>query len=717
MIEVVVLRCHPISAQPDAGKPPVLQSRTTKTPSDSVPAGKSLKIATTLPLSDDSSASSETSGPFIGMFDGAGDEAPRKGTVLPFGGNAGWNSPLPQTSRGTQQQGASSTRPDVSTKPVNEGSRSGSAAGSVVHSQWHGRSQSRNHFNQDWSQSGRPSSQINHSRNSPQTQAQGKTDGVTGKEAANRIVIGSQLGAPGNTGEPLRPGPTVQGTAAATMNTNQADLLPGRWGKPVSPAVSEVDSWATRHTPYTFGKAGCQATQEPREPRQPNTSWQAPAEWSEVGRSRQASGDTKDVAKGPAYNTPLANPPTLSDANNVGNKDPVSQSVLLGTVVKLCIANVQQKDVSWNTVNTDTARAGWPIPTNAVTSGHSGIWESNERDSWDSIPPTGGMPGAWWSNDDEKINDATGWGSNAASAEQGTRNPSRPGNETSNTAQKKSGGPQAPAVVDPNKQTWGGKREAVPGGLGTGVYSNTQSWLRGESKNVDTSNNQPEDKTGYCVLEEKVSPGSETHASKPPLSGETAQPTGWAVPPDKGQGKSSFLDKIKNRLGSPSPPKSATNSAEHDKNQSEMPTIRTSSGPGFLATGKLSSPIPLSQLSHQLQESSSEQRPQQASVVASGGTPHLTAAEVYRKPYWSTKNKSSARPQSTTGDGHSDMYLGPEDSLYTIPEEVVQRKYTSHQVHQGRPVLYAHKTAKPKYMDSHESPYAVFVFNYRSEGK
>lgn len=54
--------------------------------------------------------------------------------------------------------------------------------------------------------------------------------------------------------------------------------------------------------------------------------------------------------------------------------------------------------------------------------------------------------------------------------------------------------------------------------------------------------------------------------------------------------------------------------------------------------------------------------------------------------------------------------------LYSVPFDIAQRKNMSHQVHLGQPAAYVHKRASPKYMDSFESPYAVFVFKYRSKG-
>lgn len=338
MVEVVVLRCLPGSEQPDAGKLPGPQSRPSKTPTGSMPVGKNLKLATLLPQSDDSSASSETSGPFIGMFDGASDEAPRKDMIMLFGGDAGWDDSLPQTSKATQRVGASLTNPDASVnKSVNEGSISGSALGSAVYSQWHGRNTSPSHFKQDWSQSGRPSSQISHSQNSPQAQTQGKSGGITENEAANPSVSGSKPSAPRNsvTGEPVRSGSTVQGAPSVIINMDQADPTPGPWGVgSASPVVSELDSWVTRQSPRDHGEKIRQASQESGESRRPSTSWPAPAAWSEIRRGGQPSEDKKESAKGSSDDKSLLNPPPRNDFSIIGNKSSVRQLILLRTLVE-----------------------------------------------------------------------------------------------------------------------------------------------------------------------------------------------------------------------------------------------------------------------------------------------------------------------------------------------------------------------------------------------
>ena len=58
-----------------------------------------------------------------------------------------------------------------------------------------------------------------------------------------------------------------------------------------------------------------------------------------------------------------------------------------------------------------------------------------------------------------------------------------------------------------------------------------------------------------------------------------------------------------------------------------------------------------------------------------------------------------------------------ESNLYTIPEEAARQKSLTHQVCSGRSRAYVHKMARPQYIDSHEDPYAVFIFQYRSKCK
>ena len=85
------------------------------------------------------------------------------------------------------------------------------------------------------------------------------------------------------------------------------------------------------------------------------------------------------------------------------------------------------------------------------------------------------------------------------------------------------------------------------------------------------------------------------------------------------------------------------------------------------------------------------------------------------KPYWSNWRNPNAAVEAETEDEQAPSPEEPGEPLYCIPAEVAQRNMMSHQVRPGRPAAYTHKSNKPKYMDTHESPYAVFVFKYRDK--
>ena len=85
------------------------------------------------------------------------------------------------------------------------------------------------------------------------------------------------------------------------------------------------------------------------------------------------------------------------------------------------------------------------------------------------------------------------------------------------------------------------------------------------------------------------------------------------------------------------------------------------------------------------------------------------------KPYWSNWRD----PKTIAGaEIEEEPILTPDElaePVYSIPAEVAQRNQMSHQVYPSSPAAYTHKKNKPKYMDTHESPYAVFMFKYRDK--
>ena len=82
------------------------------------------------------------------------------------------------------------------------------------------------------------------------------------------------------------------------------------------------------------------------------------------------------------------------------------------------------------------------------------------------------------------------------------------------------------------------------------------------------------------------------------------------------------------------------------------------------------------------------------------------------KPYWSIW-KSGPESGENVPFSEPEVAEGP---IYNVPTETAQRHMMSHQVLIGKPAKYVHKTSRPKYMDTHENPYAAFIFNYRSKG-
>ena len=86
------------------------------------------------------------------------------------------------------------------------------------------------------------------------------------------------------------------------------------------------------------------------------------------------------------------------------------------------------------------------------------------------------------------------------------------------------------------------------------------------------------------------------------------------------------------------------------------------------------------------------------------------------KPYWASWNASSRGPdQGSLEQEFSTPITQEADSIYTISPVTAQRANLTHQVRPMRASAYTHKLSTPKYMDTHEDPYAVFVFKFRDK--
>lgn len=82
------------------------------------------------------------------------------------------------------------------------------------------------------------------------------------------------------------------------------------------------------------------------------------------------------------------------------------------------------------------------------------------------------------------------------------------------------------------------------------------------------------------------------------------------------------------------------------------------------------------------------------------------------KPYWSIWKPEPESNANAPVRG-SEAAEGP---IYSVPAEIAQRQMMSHQVLMSKPTKYVHRTSRPKYIDTHDNPYAAFTFHYRSKG-
>ena len=98
---------------------------------------------------------------------------------------------------------------------------------------------------------------------------------------------------------------------------------------------------------------------------------------------------------------------------------------------------------------------------------------------------------------------------------------------------------------------------------------------------------------------------------------------------------------------------------------------------------------------------------------------YSTAKPPSSRPYWATwNNATTPAPTSPvlTEFSNDNVILTPEEEpVYTIPSTLASQHNLTHQVRPMRGSAYSHRLSSPKYMDTHDDPYAVFVFKYRDQ--
>lgn len=131
-------------------------------------------------------------------------------------------------------------------------------------------------------------------------------------------------------------------------------------------------------------------------------------------------------------------------------------------------------------------------------------------------------------------------------------------------------------------------------------------------------------------------------------------------------------------------------------------------------TKSSSTPTPLSDVQVEKQPASTPVPPVSTPPASSKPAPHFFTSpphigayipplQARIKPYWAEWNHA---PTTT---------IDKDNPVYTLPSEIAARENLTHQVRPVKGAAYRHKCERPRYLDTHDEPYALFVFKYREQ--
>ena len=439
-----------------------------------------------------------------------------------------------------------------------------------------------------------------------------------------------------------------------------------------------------------------------------------------------AQGDTSSKGEGgvpAAFDPWTANLPT-GDCKSEAEPKPQTQVGAWGTMKEPRNKSGSKKGNKDSVVSTD------PNPVPCASGGSNHQTQGNNGDDWDTSENGGD---AWGGARKTNVQNHDQWnaGSDSVLARNDDWNNDSSWDAANNNEKKDDGGWSLPnSTSNAKKDDLGGDENNDTQQNGEWGATDDKEPVQNDNWGATTDNDAQRGKSwgGEIGQQADIWGGDDTKqvtagakdpekVNKPPGNQSTA--SGEKTGPSLSFGNSRAKDpKLVSKVGSQGKPASAKSKAasiKSDKKPLTFDWLKPSLGKAVNASG---SPIVAENASVPGPWASPEASPKQWELkpVAAQVPPTFSISTLPKpKPYWSTWRN----PNTSTGaEIEEEQVPAPRESeepVYSIPVEVAQRNMMSHQVRPDRPAAYTHKRNKPKYMDTHENPYAVFLFKYRDK--
>ncbi|KAI9819458.1 MAG: hypothetical protein M1827_006906 [Pycnora praestabilis] len=671
-IEVVVLRC-----QPDSDPTITTLPLRPKSPGPFKHINKSTKsMQCPEPVSPAISS-------FGGFLDGAGDEPRCYRENIGYGLDGGWDEKPKENLK--EEWGYSKTSATSGIYHA-KGKPPGQVKGGVSGDQYDRRNQSYNHFSNDWgnpvdshcrdgrrhatSVSGLPSpyqdADVRNNLPSPVLPSPPVAVEAHLKPLAWGIGISSQPAAPTvviqvtTTPQPNSGGRGGQSTNYGVSHgeppkrqTSQASIAQSRNGRPVDVGAGSIDSWASKRTDKDIRTDYDARKRDMGD----QGAWKPPAGWAGENPNQADIWETRRTPHN--HGTRPEGDFEKKNSSKASDRQPEDVGQQAGARVVGAAPSVRTYQTTQSSIERHAEwkkRQGRP-----------------ENQVWKDTRPNTGIGVNWG----EGCNPGNGWG-----------------NTNSKASADNSHGWQG-AIAQPQSGEWGAGSAKVNADWvnidasakepknGHGNTNATSQWVNKSNSNTgndDWNKNHEDD-----ALDAKSKQGGHSASPAPNVPS-----SGWGK-----QIEEAYANNVAKQMGSWTdrvpPPYPPSIRSLHQEPCLDLNPVQVSSYE-FGRSAKGSPTLPPS-----------------ITIRGSIAGSRLTSPRSpYAQPYWASWTQAEQTPKHRP-------QIAEEAPLYTVPRDIIKNRSTSHQVQPGKPTVYLHKTHRPSYLDSHESPYAVFVFKYRSK--